>query len=685
MTASRKTFCRICEAHCGLIVERQADGRLTKIRPDSSHPISAGFVCAKGLLFLEIADHPQRLLQPQIRQPDGSWQPAAWEAAYALIGDRLRAIVARHGVHAVAVYFGTPMIHNALLMVALYQWIRAVGTRNLYSAASQDNASKLAAQKLIHGREWLMPIPDIEHADFALLMGTNPVVSQGTLIHMRGGVNAYDAFIKRGGKMAIVDPRRSESAKRWGGHIPIKPGTDVFLLLAILRELRHLRPENDVNGLDALLDLAKAYPAGRAAALTGIPADQIQSLAEQLRAAERAAIFTGVGVNQGAFGLLCVTLIQAIAWLTGNFDKEGGLLFQPWANLLQLLVGVKPQTSRLGPYVSHAGGLPCGILGDEILTAGEGQIRALIVIGGNPLASAPDEAKLRRAFASLDLLVSVDIFQNQTGEMADALLPGTTWLERFDVGAWDAMYETAPMLQMSPRMRPPAGEARPEARIVAELSAAMGKPILKSGRLTRLYARLDWDGLLPRLLRPLSRLFRKRLQGADGLPWRAAKGGVYAGRRRKRLRFWRDDLDGEAGRLADFAAEIARLPEEGKFLLIGRRRRLAQNSWIHNAGREEKGREARAWLHPADMARLGLADGDVVEIQSEAGRIAMPAAAREGVTRGTAVVPHGLPAVNVNRLISSDRKYIEPPSGMHRMTGHQVTIRRAGLHSFDRL
>lgn len=678
MTTHHKTFCRICEAHCSLVVERHADGHLTKLRPDSDHPISQGFVCAKGLHFLDVADHPGRILQPQLRQPDGTFMPSSWEAAYTLVGERMRRIIAQHGVHAVGIYFGTPAIHNSLLLFTLFQWIRVLGTRNLYTAASQDNANKFAAQKLIHGREWMMPVMDIEHADFVLLLGTNPIVSQGTIVHLPGGTKSYDAFIKRGGHMVIVDPRHSESAARWGNHIPIKPGTDVYLLLTILNELKDVPLADDPYGIDKLLAIARHYPVESGSLLTGIPQNQIMQLVEQLRSARRATILSGVGINQGPFGMLCIILIQAIAYVTGNFDRQGGILFHPWANLLQPLVGIKPQTSRIGGYVSHTGGLPCGILGDEILTEGAGQIRALIVVSGNPLTSAPDETKLRQAFERLDLLVSIDIFKNQTGDLADVILPGVTWLERFDIGAWDAMYETAPMLQTSPRMRKAVGDTRTESRIIAELSLASGKPIFRSRLLAQLWVRTDWDALLPLLIKPLQWLFRRRLNGAEGLPWKRIQPGVYAGQRHKRLRFWSDELDGEFQRLTAFARHIQTHPQHGTFLLMGRRRRLAQNSWIHNAGREPKAQETWAWLTADDMARLGLEDGDHIEIRSAVSHIVLPVTARDGLMPGTIIVPHGLPDVNVNRLISSDQRYIEPASGMHQMIGHCVSISKSG-------
>ncbi len=674
MPTTRKTFCRICEAHCGLIVDLDDDNQPAKLRPDGTHPISQGFVCAKGLRFLDVAQHPQRLLTPHLRQTDGTLRAATWEEAYRVFADRVRPILAQHGVHSLAVYFGTPMIHHSMLMLTLFQWLRALGTRHLFSAASQDNSSKLAAQKLIHGQEWLMPIADLEHADFALLLGTNPVVSQGTFVHLPGGTNAYDKFLERGGTMVIVDPRESESARRWGGHLAIQPGTDVYLLLAILHTLRDLYQPGMAQGIAELLTLAADYPVERAALLTRIPAEQIEALALRVRTAQRATLLSGVGINQGPFGMLCVILIQAIAYMTGNFDRVGGILFNSWARVLQLLVGIRPQLDRFGLYTSHAGGLPCGILAESILKPGRDQIRALIVVGGNPLTSVPDEAHLRRAFEQLDLLVSIDLFENQTAAAADILLPGRTWLERVDVGAWDAMYETAPMLQVARRVQKPSGNTRSEARIIAELSLAAGKPLFGTRLLAWLWAHVDWDRLVGALLPPLWWVFRRRLRGAEGLPWRRAREGVYRGRRHNRLRFWDPALTGEAARLARLAQQLETPLDVGEFFLLGRRRRLAQNSWIHQAGRDEKVQEACAWLAPDDLSALALAEGEQVLIRSEIAEISLPVKAHDGVRRGTIIIPHGLPQVNVNRLIPSDPKYIEPVSGMHQMVGHRVHV-----------
>lgn len=673
-TSQHKTFCRICEAHCGLLVETDSTGKLTHIRPDREHPISQGFVCAKGTQFLEIANHPDRVLQPIRRNRGGEYQHVSWDEALQYFHDHIRPILNQYGPHSVALYLGTPTIHNMLGAWAYYAFGRALGTRNFYSAGSQDNDSKIVAARLIHGSEWIMPIMDLEHADFALLLGTNPAVTQGTYLHMHGGTNAYDRFLERGGKMAIVDPRRTESADRWGGHLPIRPSTDIYLLLALIHELRDLyQPNPHVKGMERLMQLAADYTVERVSGLTDIPVEKIRELALSIRCARRSTFFLSVGVNQGPFGTLCAVALQALAYLTGNFDREGGLLFQPWTAIFDRFISFTPGRSRIGNYLANSGGLPAGILADEILTPGEEQIRALIVVCGNPLTSAPDEARLREAFRSLDLLVSIDIFQNQTGLEADLILPATTWLERFDLGSWNAQFVLAPFVDSSPPMRSAPSYARQEWKIFADLSLAAGRPLL--GFFTKIFRNIEWDALLQPMLNVLSLPFKKYMQGAQGIPWRTPRGGTYL-KGRRRIDFWNIELDSEPERLARFADEQANVPKNSStFIMLGRRRRLGQNSWIHGAARNGKS-ESFAWMSAVDMERLDLKIGDNIILSTAVGEIQIPVQPNDGVMPGTVIVPHGLPDVNVNKLITSDHSLIEPISGMHRMTGNRVQVRK---------
>lgn len=608
------------------------------------------------------------------RGKDGAFKRLTWEEALAYFRDRIRPILKQYGPHSIALYFGTPTIHNTLGSLAFFAFARALGTRNLYSAGSQDNDNKLVAAQLVHGSEWIQPIMDLDNADFAMLLGTNPAVTQGTFLHMRGGSLAYDRFLQRGGRLVIVDPRRTESAARWGGHLPIRPGTDIFFLLTLIHELRDLyQPNKRVIGLERLLELAADYPVERVSQLTDISPANLGELALSIRQARRATFFLSVGVNQGPFGTLSAIALQALAYLSGNFDRTGGLLFQPWSPLLGWTVAFAKQRSRIGNYLANGGGLPAGILADEILTPGRDQIRALIVLCGNPVTSAPDETRLRQAFRNLDLLVSIDIFQNQTGDEADLLLPATTWLERFDLGAWNAAFVQATFIDSTPPMRAPPAETRPEWRIFADLSLAAGRPFM--GLFTRLVRDTPWDELLQPLLDVLTLPFKAYMKGARGTPWPMPKGGAYL-RGKRRVHFWRPELDSEPERLRRYVEEEASVRgENSTFLLLGRRRRLAQNSWLHGATRDGK-TEAQAWLCAADMARLDLKMGDEILLTTAAGEIRLPVHSHDGVMAGTVIVPHGLPEVNINKLIGSSHSLIEPLSGMHRMTGNRVQIRK---------
>ena len=418
-----RTYCRICEAACGLRVELDAQQRPLRILPDKDHPVSRGYVCAKGTRFLDVANHADRLRFPQTRTADGSLTRISWDAAVEQAASRLRPIIDSYGPHAVGVYYGNPLLFNALGLVGVLAFTRALGTRNIFSSFSQDCNNKFKAAELIHGGPLVQPIPDLKRADFALMLGTNPAVSQGSFVHLEGGASAFDRYVARGGEVVWVDPRRSESARRWGEHLPIRPGADVYLLLALLNALRDLyEPGEHEAGLAQLLSVAADYPVARTANLTAIPANEITRLAERIRTADACTFHLSVGVNMGPFGTLAAVALQALAYLTGNFDRAGGLLFHPMGHTLsgllaRLGIGTEPAPSRVGGFTGVFDELPGGILADEILTPGREQIRALIVIAGNPLTSIPGEARLREAFESLDTLIQIDLFENETGQI----------------------------------------------------------------------------------------------------------------------------------------------------------------------------------------------------------------------------------------------------------------------------
>jgi formate dehydrogenase len=684
-TRTQPTYCRICEAACGLLVDLDAAGQPVRIRPDRQHPVSQGFVCAKGTRFLEVAQHPDRLLYPRCRTSDGSHGRVTWAEAITFFAGRLRPILDQYGPHSVGLYFGNPLAFNMLGALTMVAFMRGLGTRNVFTAGSQDCNNKFAGAQLIHGSPLIHPIPDFQRTDLAVMLGTNPAVSQSSFIHLEGGSRVFDELIRRDGQIFWVDPRRTESARRWGEHLPIRPGTDIFLLLALINELRdQYDPQPTVTGLEPLLELAADFSVQRTAALTGLASTQIERLAELIRATPRTTFHMSVGVNQGPFGTLCYVALQALAYLSGNFDRPGGMLFHPLAVLAaqftrRLQIGTGSTRSRVGNFPSVLDTLPGGILADEILTPGPEQIRALIVVAGDPVKSIPGAPRLQEALEKLELLVSLDLFINDTNRQADLLLPTTSWLERWDVATTTAFFQQTSLLQYAGPVQAAPGETRPEAQILTDLSLAIGQPVLGNGFLAWLWSKLTRDAGISTLADFLLWPVRVWLSGTRAVPVPRPRPGRYLGRGPRtpgrKVRFWQPALAAETERLAQYAIKLGQetVNSGSGFTLICRRRRLGHNSWLHGAVHDGE-TEAAAWMSPEDLARLGLISGDEILLQTDQAGLKLPVKAMAEVTVGTVVVPHGLPGSNVNALIPGGIERIEPVSGQHRLTGIRVQV-----------
>lgn len=651
MGGPTKTYCRVCEAACGLEVERDDAGSPVRLRPDREHPVSAGYACAKGTRFLEVARHPDRVLYPQV---DG--RRAAWDDAIAAAASRLAAVRDRYGPHAVGLYFGNPIAFNALGLVTLLAFIKALGTRNVFSASSQDCNNKFAGARLVHGSAAIHPVPDFERCDLAVVFGSNPYVSQSSFVHLPRGATVFDRLRERGGEVVWIDPRRTESARRGGIHLAIRPGADLWLLFALLGRLGDAAPRDrtGVAGFDELLAVARAIPLEEAAARTGLTAAQIVALADRIAASRRTAMHMSVGVNQGGFGTMAYVALQALVWATGNYDVEGGSIVHPMADVLARVFAVArldpPLRSRVGDFASVLGSVPGGILADEILEPGDERIRALVVVAGDPLRSIPGEARLAQALGSLDTLVAIDMFANATGRRADVLLPACSWLERWDFASTTVPFQTHALVQVAGAVMPPRGESRNDVRILGDLAIALGhrNPLW---RLTR----LPYERWLPRP--------RFGVRGPKPKP-----GGRLA---RRGITLWHPGFADEFARLRSAAALDA-----DAFTLICRRRRLGHNGWLHGGVRD--GDEAAcAWMSAADMADLGVADGELVEIRTAAAAMTIPARAEAGLSARTIVVPHGLREHNVNAMIPSGAAAIERLSGQHVMTGIAARVRAA--------
>src|SRR5689334_10204646 len=433
-TTVRRTSCNLCEAICGVLVTVE-DGHVTDIRGDESDPLSRGHICPKAVALRDLQEDPDRLTTPVRRTADG-WQEIGWEAAYELIVRKLTAIQREHGRNSVGLYLGNPNVHSLGALTHMPTMVRQLRTRNKFSATSIDQLPQMLASYLLYGHQLMIAVPDIDRTSYLLMLGANPLASNGSMMTAPGFGRRIKDVRKRGGKVVVVDPRRTETAAVADEHHFVRPGTDAAFLLALIHQViadGHARPAPYVDGLAAVEAAVEEWTPERAAALTGIDADVIRRIAGEYATAGRAAVYGRVGVSTQQFGALCQWAIQVLNIITGNLDRPGGTMFpRPAVNaLLGLGRGhLGAWTSRVRGLPEFGGELPVSVMAEEILTPGDGQIRAMVTIAGNPVLSTPDGRKLDEAFESLDFMVAVDPYINETTRHADVILPPAPPLER---------------------------------------------------------------------------------------------------------------------------------------------------------------------------------------------------------------------------------------------------------------
>ena len=709
---SRVTYCRICEANCGMVATVE-DGRVTRMRPDPDHPLSRGYACPKGIAFPEIQDDPDRVTHPLRRRPDGDgFERVSWEEAIADIGERLRAIRGEHGGDAIGWYLGNPAAWSFGHTLWATGFIDALGSPHLYSSGSQDVNNRFAASALAYGTPFLIPIPDVERTDLLLVVGANPFVSNGSVWSVPRVRERMHDVVARGGRVIVVDPRRTETARHFE-HVPIRPDGDAWLLLSLLHvifaEGLDALPTYAEGG-DVLRRLAEPHPPEATVERTGLDAATVRALARDLAAAPSAAVYGRTGSSLGRHGTLVAFLLDALAAATGNLDREGGSLFAKPAIDLEGagarfgLDSYGTRRSRVGGFPDVIGQLPATLMAPEITTPGAGQLRALFVSAGNPVLSVPDGDALERAFSELDLLVSIDLYVNETGRHADYVLPATTFLEREDVPVAFTPFFVKPFIQHTEAVVAPRGEAREEWQIVDALSRELS--VVPAS-----VAPLRWLGRAGLRISP-SRLLDLMLRSGPrrlsvGRIKRAAHGlllgehhetGVLRGRLRtpsKRLRLAPPEIVREAEALT---AEPA--TEGGGALplrLIGLRELRSHNSWMHNSEKLMRGRDGqRLRIHPADASARAVEDGATVTLRSKSGAVDVPAQVTDEMTPGVVALPHGwghrggwqrandAGGVNVNLLASAAPEDLEALAGMSRLNGIPVEVELAALRRRSR-
>ncbi len=714
MIEEKTTYCRVCEVYCGLIATVE-DGRVTDLRPDPDHVVSRGYCCPKGVTFHQVTHDPDRILHPMKRTP-GGWQRIGWEQAIGEIAAKLDAVRAEHGPHAIALYTGNPAGYSYSHILASGSWLKAIGSRNGYGAGSQDNLSVFLAAKLLYGSHLRVPIPDLDRTRYLLVVGSNPVVSQGTMMHAADVKGRLEAIRARGGKVVVIDPRRSETARIADEHHFIRPDRDAFFLLAMLQTIfaegledraflaAHAR---DVEWLHAAV---APFTPELAAAETGIAADVVRRLARELATADGGSVYGRIVC--GTYGTLAVWALDVLNVVTGNLDRPGGAVFSEGvvdmaATVARLgLDDYGQHRSRVGNLPGVLGQLPSGVLADEITTAGAGQIRALVVTAGNPVLSIANGPALAEAMKQLACTVVLDIQMSETAALADYVLPCTTALEREDFPIFHANLCTEPYVQWTEAVVAPQGEARSEWDIFTALGDAMGLRFLDDtfAAWTRWALRLVGGDFSQRWL--ADAMIRTGPHGDRYLPWgsglnvarlAALPHGVRLGELRTgilaeklltadhKISLRAVEIEGEMARLLASAGEGTRLADY-PFRLVGRRDNRSNNSWLRNVPKLMRGdRCRRLRIHPDDAARLGVVDGGRARVRSRVAALEVDVRITDEMMPGVVSLPHGwgetttdrrvadaAPGPNCNALV--DQRAIEPLAGMALLNGFPVAV-----------
>jgi anaerobic selenocysteine-containing dehydrogenase len=644
--------CHLCEAICGLTIETEDrdDGsrQILSIKGDALDTFSRGHICPKAVALQDIQNDPDRVRQP-LRKVNGQWQPVGWDEAFELVAERFSAIQAEHGKNAVAVYQGNPSVHNYGLMTHSNYFLGQLKTRNRFSATSVDQLPHHLTSYLMYGHGLLLPIPDIDHTQFMLILGGNPLASNGSIMTVPDVEKRLKALKARGGKLVVVDPRRSETAAMADQHIFVRPGNDAALLLGLLNTLFDegltRASELPVNGLNQVKEAVAPFTAEVMSSRCGVPAADIRQLARDFAAAESAVCYGRMGVSTQAYGSLCHWLIQLINLVTGNLDRVGGTLCtSPALDLVATTSGghFNVWQSRVSGLPEYGGELPVAALAEEMLTPGEGQIRALVTVAGNPVLSTPNGRQLEQALDGLDFMVSVDLYINETTRHADLILPPTAPLEH---DHYDTTFNVFAVRNVT-RFNEPV-LAKPEGALDDwEIFVGLAKAFAaKNG--TELKPTMPPQQMIDMGLRfgPYGDKSEHKLSLAA---LRDAPHGIDLGPLKPNLaaRLKTESKAIEAAPellvadLARFAAQP--LPAEGELVLIGRRHVRSNNSWMHNYQRLVKGKPRHQLLmHPQDMAGRGLSDGQRVRVQSRVGEIEVEAVASDEMMPGVVSLPHG--------------------------------------------
>jgi anaerobic selenocysteine-containing dehydrogenase len=737
MTRTALRICPFCEATCGLTLTIE-DNRVTGARGDREDVFSAGFICPKGASFAELDNDPDRLTQPMVRR-DGTLTEATWDEAFAVVAARLGEVIGEHGGASVGVYLGNPNAHTVAGSLYPPLIIRGLGTRQVFSASTLDQMPKHVALGLMFGSPVAFTVPDLDRTDYLVIIGANPLVSNGSLATAADFGGKLRALRKRGGRLTVIDPARTRTAEMADRHIAPRPGTDGALLFAVVHVLFEeglVATElggiaEYVNGLDDVHGLAGGFSPEAVSDHCGVSADDIRTLARELASAPTAAVYGRIGTSTVEFGTLGSWLVDVINILTGNLDRPGGVMF-PLGPAMPAPRPPKPGRgfttgrwhSRVSGYPEALSEMPAAAMAEEIDTPGEGQIKAMITIAGNPVLSAPDGDRLDKALDGVGFMLSIDPYLNETTRHADVILPPPppSQSPHFDfalnnLAVHNNVRYSPPPLPLEGRPDeaeilsrialilygigvdgdPSLVDEQVIATTLAKESADTGSPV--AGRpvdelTAMLAAGPGYERRLDMMLRlgPYGDAFGARPDGLTLERLKAAPHGIDLGPLAPRLP---GVLRTPSGRIElapeSLVADAARLRDSlgrdvDRFVLIGRRHLRSNNSWMHNVPALAGGTNlCTLQMHPDDVAELGLAG--TAKIKGPGGEVLAPIEPMPGIRRGVVSLPHGWghdregtrmdvaagrPGVNVNQL--NDGRALDPLSGTAVLNGIPVDI-----------
>jgi anaerobic selenocysteine-containing dehydrogenase len=651
MNQTHYRTCNLCEAMCGLEIKVE-NGTIKTIVGDKNDTFSRGHICPKAVALKDIYEDPNRLKYP-LKKVNGEWLQISWDEAFDTVVSKIKEIQAQYGNNAVAMYQGNPSIHNLGTMMNSPTFAKSLHTKNHYSATSTDQLPHHFASWTMFGHPMLLPIPDIDHTDYMLIIGGNPIASNGSMMTVPDVANRLKAIQKRGRKFVVIDPRRTETADKADEHYFITPSTDVYLLLAMIHtifnenliKIGHLAEFTD--GIETIREISNDFSPQSVAAQTGISADEILHITRDFCNAPSAVCYGRVGVSTQAFGGVSQWLINVINILTGNFDRQGGAMFTlPAVDFL----GRSKHESRFGRWRSRVrnlpeflGELPVAALSEEILTEGEGQIKCLITSCGNPVLSIPNGGGLDKALENLDFMVSIDIYLNETTRHADIILPPATGLETSHYDLTFHILAVRNTTKYSPRLFEKAEGAKYDFEIYQELAHRMNSPSQREKDEAFSPQKPEEKLDLGLQFGPYNLSLEKLIENPHGIDLGELKSCLPNRliHENKRINLAPEILVKDMERVRK-ALKNSTLSNDFEFLLIGRRHLRDNNSWMHNSERLIKGRNrCTLMIHPADATRLNIENQSTVKVSSRVGSVEIPVEITDEMKQGVVSMPHG--------------------------------------------